>query len=207
MSEATKFFANIRPDFDIITAFRDNDLDSLSTLSDKYSDWVKDPIKRAQFEYTNYQNNWELTYDPSMTLTQIRSQALNASCRSNILDEITTWYPISEDEIIHCQLGTSESRAEAWMKSGLGITWLEGMTSEGEGIGLQVNCPELEDTRSEFDRIYFYASQQAGKINDTPVMLEFDIPAKYIYGEGNRGEFAVPQSAWMQCRNFKITTM
>lgn len=204
IEEASMYFSEVRPSVDVIMAFHDKDINRLNELKDEYAEWHENPIKRAQFEFTNYQNRWKLEYDSNETLESIRKKALVDD--PIIMDHLTDWYHIKGDTLVHCMLGTSNWRANAWAR-GTGVVWLEGMTESGEGIGLQVNCPSIDGTRATNDRIRYYAMAQAGKIADSPVILEFNIPAKYIYCQGNKGEFAVPQSAYSYVKDIEITSI
>lgn len=207
-----KVFANYRVNsMMVIDIYKVKSEDDLKDFYKEHADDISsyeamDPIVAGQFTVTNYLYRWKLEY-AGESLSELRKMALSTvEDDSDVAVPITSVYRVDPDMLIHCIYGTSKTRAEEWGAHGLGFVWTEKLFPNGSKIGLQVNCPDLESTRSDYGRLSYYARSQSEKsLTEVPVIVEFDIPAKYIFCENNKGEFQVDQENWMECSNLKIT--
>lgn len=166
---------------------------------------AKEWIEKQNVSHEEWNRNYVLGYlhswsKPGDKRWERKEEELNALPESE---------PIGGDEYITIQCGTSRSRAELFVQEGEGYVTLE-KTYRVNGTltrtGIQVS--ELGGRcRSGFGRLRYYATNQASKCFDEPAILVASIKKKYVYGENNAGEYAIPRALYKKLEDVKILTL
>ena len=173
--------------------------DIMERLFDRWMASKKDPCEEALIRYYQYLSDWHDELD------QEEVRLFLGPCYDERYAK-----PIEDsDKQVRFQVGTSQIRAENFVKEGLGFVQLENKigTPDWKPVdriyGLQVSiCGS--GSRSEFDRLDYYADSQASKLLDKPVVLTGLIEEKYLYHERNDGEYALSRKFYDKIQDPEI---
>lgn len=111
-------------------------------------------------------------------------------------------------EVVHFRVGSSLTRAEAFLREGQGYVTTEDIMGTPDWnpydrwLGLQVSL--LEGPRSDINRSIYYAKQQAYNFRDIPVILEGDIPREFLWMQKNSGEYCISRKHYDKIMNASI---
>ena len=107
------------------------------------------------------------------------------------------------EEYVRFQTGTSKARAELFIESGQGYVETEDIMGTPDWdvsdrwFGIQISIPGVGH-RSSIERLDYYASVQANRLGDKPVVLTGLIKRKYIYCQNNFGEYCISKKNYKE---------
>lgn len=131
------------------------------------------------------------------------------SCLNEWANRVSDTIEGDPEELVRIQVGTSKTRAKAFVKEGQGYVKLEGLAGDPSWelidrlFGLQVAI--LGDScRSGIDRLNYYARVQADRMGDEPVVLTALVAKRYISYQKNKGEYMLSKKYYDKLQNPEI---